>query len=103
MAINKPAIIEAVFHGTGTAAKNLLPPGVWSADSQLKDYDYDPQKAKALLAESGVAGPITIDLWAMPVQRPYNPNAKRMAEMIQPTGRKLACKRKSQPMSGVNT
>lgn len=25
MAINKPAIIEAVFHGTGTAAKNLLP------------------------------------------------------------------------------
>lgn len=83
MAINKPAIIEAVFHGTGTVAKNLLPPGVWSPDSQLKDYEYDPQKAKALLAESGVAGPITIDLWAMPVQRPYNPNAKRMAEMIQ--------------------
>ncbi|MGV8301862.1 ABC transporter substrate-binding protein, partial [Pseudomonas aeruginosa] len=28
MAINKPAIIDAVFHGTGTVAKNLLPPGV---------------------------------------------------------------------------
>lgn len=36
LAINKPAIIEAVFHGTGTAAKNLLPPGVWSADAELK-------------------------------------------------------------------
>jgi ABC-type transport system substrate-binding protein len=36
MAINKPAIIEAVFHGTGTQAKNLLPPGVWSADAELK-------------------------------------------------------------------
>ena len=23
------------------------------------------------------------DLWAMPVQRPYNPNARRMAELIQ--------------------
>ena len=23
------------------------------------------------------------DLWWMPVQRPYNPNAKRMAEMMQ--------------------
>jgi dipeptide transport system substrate-binding protein len=46
MAINKPAIIEAVFHGTGTQAKNLLPPGVWSADAELKDYDYDPQKPK---------------------------------------------------------
>ena len=83
LAINKPAIIEAVFHGTGTAAKNLLPPGVWSADSDLKDYDYDPEKAKALLKEAGLANGTTIDLWAMPVQRPYNPNAKRMAEMIQ--------------------
>jgi ABC-type transport system substrate-binding protein len=53
MAINKPAIINAVFQGTGTAAKNLLPPGVWSADSELQDYAYDPQKAKALLKEAG--------------------------------------------------
>lgn len=83
MAINKPAIIEAVFQGTGTAAKNLLPPGVWSADRDLKDYDYDPQKAKALLKEAGLPEGSTIDLWAMPVQRPYNPNARRMAEMIQ--------------------
>jgi dipeptide transport system substrate-binding protein len=83
LAINKPAIIEAVFHGTGTAAKNILPPGVWSADADLKDYDYDPEKAKALLKEAGFANGMTLDLWAMPVQRPYNPNAKRMAEMIQ--------------------
>ncbi|CAI1815429.1 ABC transporter substrate-binding protein [Serratia fonticola] len=83
LAINKPAIIEAVFHGTGTAAKNILPPGVWSADADLKDYDYDPEKAKALLKEAGFANGMTIDLWAMPVQRSYNPNAKRMAEMIQ--------------------
>lgn len=61
MAINKPAIIEAVFHGTGTAAKNLLPPGVWSADSELKDYDYDPEKAKALLKEAGFANGVSID------------------------------------------
>ncbi|WP_312778182.1 ABC transporter substrate-binding protein [Pseudescherichia sp.] len=83
MAINKPAIIDAVFQGTGTAAKNLLPPGVWSADSDLKDYDYNPEQAKALLAEAGFSKGLSIDLWAMPVQRPYNPNAKRMAEMIQ--------------------
>jgi len=73
MAINKPAIIDAVFQGTGTAAKNLLPPGVWSADSDLKDYDYNPEQAKALLAEAGFSKGLSIDLWAMPVQRPYNP------------------------------
>ena len=44
---------------------------------------YDPEKAKQLLKEAGLEKGFTIDLWAMPVQRPYNPNARRMAEMIQ--------------------
>ncbi|QTO55763.1 ABC transporter substrate-binding protein [Duffyella gerundensis] len=92
MAINKPAIIEAVFKGTGTVAKNILPPGVWSADQALKDYDYDPEKAKALLAEAGIKPGTTIALWAMPVQRPYNPNARRMAEMIQSDWAKVGIK-----------
>ncbi|ACS86193.1 ABC transporter substrate-binding protein [Musicola paradisiaca] len=92
MAINKPAIIEAVFQGTGTAAKNLLPPGVWSAAADVKDYDYDPQKAKALLKEAGLAEGTAVDLWAMPVQRPYNPNARRMAEMIQADWAKVGVK-----------
>ena len=26
---------------------------------------------------------LKMKVWAMPVQRPYNPNAQRMAEMIQ--------------------
>lgn len=92
MAINKPAIIDAIFHGTGTAAKNLLPPDVWSADNTLKDYDYDPAKAKALLAEAGLKPGTAVDLWAMPVQRPYNPNARRMAEMIQADWAKVGVK-----------
>ncbi len=92
MAIDKTAIIHAVFQGSGTAAKNLLPPGVWSADQDLKDYDYDPEKAKALLKEAGIAPGTAIDLWAMPVQRPYNPNARRMAEMIQADWAKIGIK-----------
>jgi len=89
MAINKPAIIDAIFQGTGTTAKNLLPPDVWSAASDLQDYPYDPQRAKALLKEAGVAPGTAIELWAMPVQRPYNPNARRMAEMIQADWQKV--------------
>ncbi|WP_411704393.1 ABC transporter substrate-binding protein [Edaphovirga cremea] len=94
MAINKPAIIEAVFNGAGIEAKNLLPPGVWSADSDLKDYDFDLEKARVLLKEAGFADGISIDLWAMPVQRPYNPNAKRMAEMIQADWAKIGVQAK---------
>jgi len=92
MAVNKPAIIDAVFHGTGTVAKNLLPPGVWSADDAITDYPYSPEKAKALLAEAGYPNGFDIDLWAMPVQRPYNPNARRMAEMIQADWAKIGVK-----------
>lgn len=37
---------------------------------------------------------MSIDLWAMPVQRPYNPNAKRMAEMIQADWAKIGVQTK---------
>lgn len=83
MAINKPSIIEAVFLGTGQVAKNPIPPIMWSYNDAVEDYPYDPQAAKALLAEAGYKDGFKTDIWAMPVQRPYNPNARRMAEMIQ--------------------
>ena len=35
-----------------------------------------------MLKAAGVEN-LKTDLWWMPVQRPYNPNAKRMAEMMQ--------------------
>jgi dipeptide transport system substrate-binding protein len=82
MAINKPAIIRSIYQGAGQAASNPMPPTEWSYDKSLKDAPYDPEKAKALLKQAG-ASDLTITLWAMPVQRPYNPNARLMAEMIQ--------------------
>ena len=83
MAIDKQAIIRDVFLGAGQVAKNLIPPTLWSYNDAVKDYAYDPEKAKALLKEAGVTTPLDIDLWYMPVQRPYNPNAKRIAEIMQ--------------------
>src|SRR3989338_2006383 len=44
---------------------------------------YNPEKAKELLKAAGIKEGTEITLWAMPVQRPYNPNAKLMAEMLQ--------------------
>ena len=82
MAVNKPAIIEAVYEGAGQDAKNLIPPTMWSYDDTIPSDVYDPEGAKKLLEEAGVSG-LTLDLWAMPVSRPYNPNAQRVAELIQ--------------------
>ncbi len=83
MAINKSAIIDAIYLGAGVAAKNPIPPTIWSYNDAIEDYPYDPEKAKALLAEAGHPDGFETDIWAMPVQRPYNPNARRMAEIIQ--------------------
>ena len=83
MAIDKEAILREVYKGSGQAAKNPIPPTMWSYNEAVKDDPYDPEKAKAMLKEAGVATPLDIDLWYMPVQRPYNPNGKAIAEMMQ--------------------
>jgi dipeptide transport system substrate-binding protein len=82
LAINKEAIIDAVFQGAGKIAKNPLPPTLWSYNDAVQDYPYDPEQAKKLLEEAGVTD-LKTNIWAMPVQRPYNPNARRMAELVQ--------------------
>ncbi|MCL4134837.1 UNVERIFIED_CONTAM: hypothetical protein GTU68_060479 [Idotea baltica] len=82
MGINKQAILDAVFQGSGKAAKNPIPPTIWSYDESTVDDPYDPEAAKEMLAAEGVEN-LEMDIWAMPVQRPYNPNARRMAEVMQ--------------------
>lgn len=81
-AINKEAILDAVFQGAGKVAKNPIPPTIWSYNDAIQDDTYDPEAAKKMLADAGVKD-LTTKIWAMPVQRPYNPNARRMAELIQ--------------------
>ena len=82
MAMDKQAIIDVVFQGSGKIAKNPIPPTMWSYNDAVVDDAYDPEAAKAMLAEEGVSD-LSMKVWAMPVQRPYNPNARRMAELIQ--------------------
>ncbi|PFA26487.1 ABC transporter substrate-binding protein, partial [Bacillus thuringiensis] len=66
-AVNKKAIIDAVYKGAGQEAKNLIPPTMWSYNDAVQDYAYDPAKAKELLKEAGMPDGFSIDLWAMPV------------------------------------
>ena len=82
MAIDKKAIIDAVFQGTGVVAKNPIPPTMWSYNNAVKDDAYDPAAAKKMLDAAGVKD-LHMKIWAMPVQRPYMPNARRTAELMQ--------------------
>ncbi|MFQ6021525.1 MAG: ABC transporter substrate-binding protein [Acidiferrobacterales bacterium] len=93
-AINKQAIIDAIYLGAGAPAKNPIPPTIWSYNDAVRDYPYNPEKAKELLSEAGYPDGFETDLWAMPVQRPYNPNARRMAELMQADLGKVGIKAK---------
>ncbi|CAM5773923.1 ABC transporter substrate-binding protein [Labrys miyagiensis] len=83
MAINKDALIADVYEGSGKSATTLIPSFMLGYNDKIPEYGYDPEKAKKLLADAGVKTPIDIDLWYMPVYRPYNPNGKRMGELMQ--------------------
>ncbi len=92
MAIDKQAIIKSVYEGAATVATNPMPPSQWSYNKALKDAPYDPARARALLKEAGFPDGFAITLWAMPVQRGYNPNARLMAQLIQSDWAKIGVK-----------
>jgi len=94
LATNRQAILDTVFQGAGALAKNAIPPTLWGYNDKVKGYPYDPAKAKELLAKAGVAPGTEVDLWYLPVTRPYNPDGKRMAELIQADWDKVGIKAK---------
>ena len=94
MALNKANIVKAIYLGSGTAAINPIPPSLWSYNKSVKDYEYNIANAKQLLADAGYPNGFETTLWWMPVQRPYNPNAKAMAEMMQADLAKVGIKAK---------
>ncbi len=91
MAINKKAIIDAVFQGAASPATNPIPPTMWSYDKAIKDDAFDLDGAKKLLADAGVTD-LSMKLWAMPVSRPYMLNARRAAEVMQADFAKIGVK-----------
>jgi dipeptide transport system substrate-binding protein len=82
-AINKKALIDAIYLGNAKPAINPMPPTLWSYDASIADYEYNPEKAKALLKKAGFKQTAPLELWTMPVSRPYNPNGKKMGELMQ--------------------
>jgi cationic peptide transport system substrate-binding protein len=82
-AIDIKAIIETVYSGLAEHATTVLPKNSWAYDDTIPQTTYSPIKAKQLLIEAGFPEGFEMDIWAMPVQRAYNPNALTMAKLIQ--------------------
>ncbi|WP_182086204.1 ABC transporter substrate-binding protein [Aureimonas sp. ME7] len=82
MAIDRQAILDAVYGPSAILATNPIPPSLWAFDERVEPYPYNVAAARKLLIEAGLPDGLDTDLWYMPVSRPYNPNARRVAEMI---------------------
>lgn len=62
MAINKDRIVR-IINGRAVPANQPLPPSMPGYAKDYKGYAYDPEKAKALLAEAGVADGFETELF----------------------------------------
>ena len=82
-ALNKEAYIKAIYLGNADVAINPYPPAMWSYNKDVSVYEYNPEKAKALLKQAGLEKGFSTSIWTLPVSRPYNPNGRKMGEMMQ--------------------
>lgn len=92
IAIDRDAIFKALFpRGDAMQAVSAFPPAIPGYSKKLKN-EYNPARAKQLLAKAGFANGLEIDLWALPVTRPTNPNGQLMAQLIQQDWAKIGVK-----------
>ena len=77
MAINKDIIIDALLMGAVENANSFLAPGVFGYSKDVDTYQYDPAKAKELIAETGYKN---IKLTLL---RSNNTTRAQIAEVIQ--------------------
>ena len=83
MAVDRDALFKVLFpRGDATQAVSAFPPAIPGFNKSLRN-EFDPARARQLLAAAGFPNGFEIDLWALPISRPTNPNGQLMAQMIQ--------------------
>lgn len=91
-ALNQKSYLEVIYKSHGSAAKNPIPPTMWSYLKTAEVTTYDPVLAKKLLTEAGYKDGFSTELWTLPVSRPYLPNGKKLGEMMQADLEKIGVK-----------
>jgi peptide/nickel transport system substrate-binding protein len=73
-ALNRDALIKAKYPVGSEVANEFMPPELQGYNENVTKYEYNVDKAKQLIAESGVSNP-TLEFWyPTAVSRPYMPD-----------------------------
>ncbi|HZW74089.1 MAG TPA: ABC transporter substrate-binding protein, partial [Caldimonas sp.] len=76
-AINKRELIDGVVLGLAREAHGPIRPNTWAFTDRVKRYEYDPERAKALLKEAGVPNP------SFTMMTPTTADGQRIAQVVQ--------------------
>lgn len=79
LAIDRKAITERLLGGAGTVANQFAANYMDGADTGLPPLEYNPEKAKQMLAEAGYKNGFSVDLF-LPADR--YPNVGRLSQVI---------------------
>ena len=60
LSVDRAAICDSILHGTATVPTSYIPAGIIGHDDSLPEFEYNPEKAKQLLAEAGYADGIDL-------------------------------------------
>ena len=82
--LDREAVVKNFYGGRGVVAKQFQPPEVFGYADDVKEYPYDPERAKQLLRQAGLTLPVPIEFWyPSDVSRPYMPDPKRNFEAFK--------------------
>ncbi len=82
LAVDPARIVATNFQGMGTVARNPMPPFIFGWDDSAPDPAARKEEARKLLAEAGVKD-LKVELMHMSTPRPYLPEPKQTALVIQ--------------------
>jgi peptide/nickel transport system substrate-binding protein len=85
-AIDKQAIVDALYAGDAVTASQFQPQALWGYNNDIVDYPYDPELAAEFLQaaiDEGVTIPDPAIFYVMPVSRAYFPVPAQTGELIQ--------------------
>lgn len=87
-AIDRQRLVDIVMDGKAPIAEGFTPPGLWWFNPDLKSYEYDPEKAKALIEELGEQGKVALPLSVQPVSL-YQQISQLVQEQLSEVGLKV--------------
>lgn len=92
LSFDQAGYLKSVFGQSASAAIGPYPANTWSFNDALKGYPYDPERAKALLAEAGYPDGFSTTIWTRPSGSLLNPNPSLGAQLLQADLAKIGIK-----------